>query len=133
MKEIETELSFRFVQASGPGGQNINKVASAVQLRFDILQSPSLNEDVKLRLKIVAGRRVTKDGILTIEARRYRSQEENRLDVLERFRGLLQQALMKPASRKRTKPSLASKEKRLGTKKKRGALKRLRNKSTDSE
>ena len=126
MNQIENELSFEYVRSSGPGGQNVNKVSTAVQLRFDITHSPSLREDIKTRLVKLAGKRVTADGILIIEARRYRSQEQNRYDALERFRELVRQARTKPTPRKKTAPSHSSIEKRLQAKKKRGELKKLR-------
>ena len=122
----ERELTFEFIRASGPGGQNVNKVATAVQLRFDAARSASLPEAVKSRLMKLAGRRMTGDGVLLIEAKRYRSQEQNRFDALERFRELLRKASEKPKTRRKTKPTKTSKEERLKGKKKRGELKRLR-------
>ena len=122
----ERELTFEFIRASGPGGQNVNKVATAVQLRFDVARSASLPEAVKSRLMKLAGRRMTGDGVLLIEAKRYRSQEQNRFDALERFRELVRKAAEKPKPRRKTKPTKTSKEERLKGKKKRGELKRLR-------
>ena len=112
----ERELEFTFIRADGPGGQNVNKVATAVQLHFDVLGSTSLPEEVKSRLSKLAGKRMTQDGVLVIEARRFRTQEGNREDALSRFRALVQKALEKPNKRKRTKPTKASQEKRLNEK-----------------
>jgi ribosome-associated protein len=122
----ERELTFDFVRASGPGGQNVNKVATAVQLRFDITRSESLPADVKARLFKIAGQRVTADGILIIEAKRYRTQEQNREDALQRFSELVRKASAKPKPRRKTKPTAASREKRLEIKKRRGEIKRTR-------
>lgn len=126
MSQIEKEISFEYIRASGPGGQNVNKVATAVQLRFDVANSPSLREDVKARLMKLAGKRVTTDGVLVIEAKKYRTQEQNRFDALERFYGLLKKASERPKTRKATRPTRASKEKRLEEKRKRGETKRTR-------
>jgi ribosome-associated protein len=126
MTLIEKEITFDYIRASGPGGQNINKVATAVQLRFDVARSPSLREDVKTRLVKLAGKRVSADGILVIEAKKYRSQEQNRFDALERFHELVKKAKEKPKPRRATRPTRASKEERLKGKKKRGEIKRLR-------
>ena len=130
----ESELQFNFVQASGPGGQNVNKVATAVELRFNVLKSISLLEDAKIRLIKLAGKRVNQEGILVIEARRYRTQEGNRVDALNRFKTLVQKALEKPKVRKKTKPTNASQEERLKGKKRRGEIKKMRsNKSIEQE
>ncbi|GIK08194.1 MAG: aminoacyl-tRNA hydrolase [Anaerolineaceae bacterium] len=126
MNSIERELSFEYVRSSGPGGQNVNKVATAVQLRFDVTRSPSLSEEVKARLVKLAGKRVSADGILVIEAKRYRAQEQNRFDALERFYGLLKKASQRPRTRKPTSPTRASKERRLEGKRKRAEIKRSR-------
>jgi len=126
VKINEDELEITFTRADGPGGQNINKVATSVQLRFDVLNSPSLPEDVKIRLIKLAGKKVTQEGTLVIDARRYRTQERNREDAISRFTLLVQKALEKPKSRKQTKPSKASVEKRLQDKKRRGETKRNR-------
>jgi ribosome-associated protein len=121
----EREIEERFVHASGPGGQNVNKVATAVQLRFDVAGS-SLPDDVRERLIRLAGRRLTKDGVLVITAQRHRAQERNRQDARERLIELIRRAAVAPAPRRPTRPSRASRERRLDAKKRRSALKRLR-------
>lgn len=126
MERIEDELTFEFIRASGPGGQNVNKVATAVQLRFDVNNSPSLSNEVKAQLRRLAGRRLSADGILVIEAKRYRSQDQNRLDAIRRFHELVRKAAEKPEPRRKTKPTKASIEERLKAKKKHGETKRLR-------
>lgn len=122
----EKELKFEFIQASGPGGQNVNKVATAVQLRFDALNSASLPAEVRDRLKILAGRRITDDGILIINARRFRTQARNRQDAVERLIELIRQALIKPKKRIKTKQSQASKKRILEAKRKRSKVKKWR-------
>jgi len=122
----DSELSFSFVRSSGPGGQNVNKVATAAQLRFDVRNSHSLTAEVKERLARLAGTRMTQDGMLVIEAKRYRTQEQNRADALLRLAGLIEKATHRPRVRHATRPSLSARVKRLETKKKRGAVKKLR-------
>ncbi len=122
----ESEISERFVRASGPGGQNVNKVASAVQLRFDAEHSPSLPEDVRQRLMRLAGRRLTQEGVLVITAQRHRTQEANRRDALDRLVELIRRAAEPPVPRKPTKPTAASRRRRIETKRRRSALKRSR-------
>jgi ribosome-associated protein len=112
----DSDLSQSFVRASGPGGQNVNKVASAVQLRYDLIGSSALDERVKLRLRALAGRRVTEDGALLIIARNHRTQEQNRREAHERLAELIRQALIEPKKRRATKPTRASKERRLESK-----------------
>jgi ribosome-associated protein len=129
----EDEIQIDFVRASGPGGQNVNKVSSAAQLRFDVFGSPSLLPDVKERLVRMAGSRVTDDGILIIEAKRYRTQEQNRLDAIQRLVALVQKALEKPKLRHKTRPTLASKQKRLQAKRQRSEKKRLRGRLSPDE
>jgi ribosome-associated protein len=120
------ELTFSYIRAAGPGGQNVNKVATAAQLRFDVQSSPALTDDVKARLIRLAGNRMTNEGVLVIEARRFRTQDKNREDAIARFTALLKRSLEKPKPRKKTKSSTASREKRLESKKKRSEIKRTR-------
>src|SRR5215208_575226 len=121
----ESELKFAFVRSSGPGGQNVNKVATAAQLRFDLNHS-TLPEDVKERLRHIAGNRITVEGELLIEAKKYRTQEQNREDALHRLVDLVQRAFQKPKHRTKTRPTAASREKRLKQKKVRGEIKKTR-------
>jgi ribosome-associated protein len=122
----ERELEERFVRASGPGGQNVNKLSSAVQLRFDVRRSPSLSPDVRARLEQLAGRRLTRDGVIVIMAQRHRTQERNRQDALDRLVELIERASVAPTPRRPTRPTRGSKERRLATKKNRSGIKSLR-------
>ena len=122
----EREIQEDFVRASGPGGQNVNKVSTAVQLRFDVAHSPSLPEPVRARLAILAGRRLTRDGVLIIDAERYRSQRRNRDDALERLIELIREACEVDKPRRPTHPTLASKKRRLESKQRLGETKKLR-------
>ena len=122
----DNELEESFVLASGPGGQNVNKVSSAVQLRFNVAQSPSLKEPVRYRLMKLAGGRMTKDGVLVLTARQFRDQVRNRAEVRERLAALIRAAATPPKKRRPTKPPRAAKEKRLQRKKKHAELKRTR-------
>lgn len=126
MKSLTPEITLEYVRASGPGGQNVNKVATAAQLRFDVLNSPSLAADLKLRLLRLAGKRVNAEGILVLEARRFRTQEANREDVLQKFYELVRKAGEKPKLRRKAKPTKASQEERLKGKKKRAEVKKSR-------
>jgi ribosome-associated protein len=121
----ERELQIDFIRSSGPGGQNVNKVATAVQLRFDVRAS-AVPEEVKERLIHLAGKRITSEGVLLIEAKRFRTQEQNRADAIQRFVELVRKSLVKPKPRKKTKPSVASKEERIKEKKRKGEIKKLR-------
>jgi ribosome-associated protein len=122
----ESELTETFVRASGPGGQNVNKLATAVQLRFDVRHSPSLPTDVRARVAVLAGRRLTQDGVLVIIAQRHRTQERNREDARERLIELIRQAAVPPKRRRPTRPTAASRERRIESKKRRSGVKRLR-------
>lgn len=122
----EREIQEDFVRASGPGGQNVNKVSTAVQLRFDVARSPSLPDPVRARLMALAGSRLTQDGVLILSAERYRSQRRNRDDALERLIELIREACKEETPRRPTRPTLASKKRRLKSKQRRGETKKLR-------
>lgn len=127
----EREIQIDFVRASGPGGQNVNKVATAAQLRFDVQGSGSLPAEVRERLLKLAGKRITAEGILILDARRFRTQEANRADAIQRFIELVRKATVRPKPRRRTRPTQASMEARLKLKKERSAIKKSRRSRTE--
>ena len=129
----ESELQWEFVRSGGPGGQNVNKVATAVQLRFDVKGSQSLPQEIKERISRIAGRRMTSDGTLLIKAQRFRSQERNRVDALERLQEIIGEALRKPKRRIRTRPTTSSRMQRLESKRKRAAKKGMRHAASPEE
>ena len=133
IKIDKKEIKLQFIKASGPGGQNVNKLATAVQLRFDVKNSPSFPDDVRTRLVRLAGRRITENGVLIIEAKRFRKQEQNRQDAIDRLVKLIQKASEKPKARIKTKPTLASKKRILAAKQHRRRIKKMRRAVSISE
>ncbi len=129
----ENEIKMNFIRSSGPGGQNVNKVASAVQLRFDVKNSPSLSDEVRTRLVRLAGDKMTKDGILIIQARRFRKQERNRQDAMDRLIKLIRKATEQPKAHIKPKPTRTSKERILAAKRRRSEQKRMRRRVSISE
>ena len=122
----EREIAEDFVRSSGPGGQNVNKLSTAVQLRFDVRHSPSLPPDIRARLERLAGSRLTRDGVIVITAQRHRTQARNRADALDRLLDLIRQAAIAPIKRRPTRPTRASRERRIEGKKRRSGIKKLR-------
>ena len=122
----EREIEESFIRSSGPGGQNVNKLATAVQLRFDVRRSPALPDDVRQRLERLAGRRLTRDGVLIITAQQYRTQERNRQDALDRLLQMIREAAVRPVLRRPTKPTASSRKRRLEGKRRRSTIKGLR-------
>jgi ribosome-associated protein len=122
----ERELDERFIRASGPGGQNVNKLSTAVQLRFDVRRSPNLPDGVRSRLERLAGKRLTREGVLVIAAQRHRTQERNRQDALDRLIDMIRRAAVPPVARRPTRPTAGSRERRIESKKRRSAIKGMR-------
>lgn len=126
IQKVKRELTFDFIRSTGPGGQNVNKVATAAQLRFNVLSSSVLSETTKTRLIQLAGKKMTNQGVLVIDAHRFRTQDKNREDAIDRFAVLIGKSLEEPKIRRKTRPSTATREKRLVSKKKRSEVKRTR-------
>lgn len=129
----DEEIQETFVRASGPGGQNVNKLSTAVEMRFDARHSPSLPDDVSIRLQKLAGRRLTKDGVIVIESQRHRTQDRNRADALEKLVALIKEAAHVPKPRVKTKPTRAAKAERVDSKVHRGKVKRMRSTRSDDD
>jgi len=129
----ESEIAESFIRASGPGGQNVNKLSTAVQLRFDVRHSRSFSDEVRARLERLAGKRLTRDGVIVITAQRHRERERNREDARERLLDLIRQAAERPTVRRPTRPTLASKRRRLEGKKRAAGIKNLRRNQSDGD
>jgi len=129
----EAEIAESFIRASGPGGQNVNKLSTAVQLRFDARRSPALSDEVRERLERLAGRRMTREGVIVITAQRHRTRERNREDALERLLELIRQAAERPVPRRPTRPTAASKRRRLETKQRQARIKNMRRSQIDRD